>query len=230
MVSVVVDVREPEYFVNLVRFYGTKFCKDFSLKKEFLPSGDYLVSENLVIERKTISDFFHSYIGSKKYSTKRLVDQLELAKKVFGDVILLVHGSYKQFFVHSKAKVESLFGMIVSISSRYKTVLLTNPISEENTDKEAAKYIVKLALFLQSEEGSSLPKTLNPTVPYVRSNSKEDVLTGMLTAIPKVGPIRAYKLVERFGSMEALTKASVSEIAKTIGSTRIAEIVYEYLH
>ena len=55
-----VDDREPEIMMEKLRNYGVE------VKKVRLPIGDYVLGDELVIERKTIDDFFNS-IAERRY-------------------------------------------------------------------------------------------------------------------------------------------------------------------
>jgi excinuclease UvrABC nuclease subunit len=47
--------------------------------------------------------------------------------------------------------------------------------------------------------------------------------------VPGIGPVLAEKLLNRFGSMEALRQASLEELRSLVGARR-AETLYQYLH
>jgi excinuclease ABC subunit C len=56
-------------------------------------------------------------------------------------------------------------------------------------------------------------------------------LTSSLLSIPGVGSKRRHALLQRFGGLRELTKATIDEIAKVQGiSTHLAETIYQHLH
>jgi excinuclease ABC subunit C len=56
------------------------------------------------------------------------------------------------------------------------------------------------------------------------------MLESILDEIPQMGQARRAALLEQFGSVAALRKATLAEIAMTPGiGEKIAEIIFEYL-
>ena len=51
-----------------------------------------------------------------------------------------------------------------------------------------------------------------------------------MESLPHVGSKLAPKLLEKFGSIEGLCKASIAELEKVIGSRKRAEEIYRVLH
>lgn len=65
---------------------------------------------------------------------------------------------------------------------------------------------------------------------YHHHLARKGALAASLEAVPGIGPRRRQALMERFGSVEAIRKASVEEIASVPGITRgLAERVKEFL-
>jgi excinuclease ABC subunit C len=67
-------------------------------------------------------------------------------------------------------------------------------------------------------------------ISFHRSRRSKVMLESILDEIEQLGPSRRNALLERFGSVAALKKASVHEIAMTPGiGEKIAEVVFDYL-
>jgi len=83
---IVVDSREDD---KLLKFFG-----DEQISVEALPVGDYFLKDkNILIERKTISDFISSYISH------HLQEQLENMEVNFETYYLFISGHYNYFSV-----------------------------------------------------------------------------------------------------------------------------------
>jgi excinuclease ABC subunit C len=67
-------------------------------------------------------------------------------------------------------------------------------------------------------------------ISFHRSRRSKVMLESILDEIEQLGPSRRNALLERFGSVAALKKASVEDIAMTPGiGEKIAHIVFEFL-
>lgn len=67
-------------------------------------------------------------------------------------------------------------------------------------------------------------------ITFHRSRRSKVMLESILDEIPQMGQARRAALLEQFGSVAALRKASLIEIATTPGiGEKIAEVIYEYL-
>jgi excinuclease ABC subunit C len=67
-------------------------------------------------------------------------------------------------------------------------------------------------------------------ITFHRSRRSKVMLESVLDDIPQMGRSRRAALLERFGSVAALRKASLHELALTPGiGQKIAEIIFEHL-
>jgi excinuclease ABC subunit C len=67
-------------------------------------------------------------------------------------------------------------------------------------------------------------------ITFHRSRRSKVMLESILDEIPQMGQARRAALLEQFGSVAALRKATLAEIAMTPGiGEKIAEIIFEYL-
>ncbi len=66
---------------------------------------------------------------------------------------------------------------------------------------------------------------------YHRKRRTQKALRTILDEVPGIGPVRKKALLQHFGSLEALIKASVDELAKVPHMTRkVAKALWEFLH
>ena len=114
---IIVDTREKQSLISANLIEQNAF-----VNFEHLEIGDYLIS-NIIIERKTISDFIQSMIN------KRLFHQLQEIKK-YPEYLLLIEGEKE-----IPEKFEKPFkGLILSIITKHKV-----PIIFTKDEKETAE-------------------------------------------------------------------------------------------
>jgi Fanconi anemia group M protein len=204
--KVIIDSRERN--IDLI---GALETSGLEIDVRTLPVGDYIVSDRLCIERKTISDFESSIMNG------RLFEQLERLKKAYSSPIMVLEGSTEDF----RLKRNVINGTIVSIYVDYgiPIILSTGPIhtaeiiagitKREQIDKER----------LPSLKGASRAHTDNQFREFVIGN------------LPGVGPKTAKALLNHFGSIKRITNASPKALAKVnkIGEKK-AERIYEMLN
>jgi len=106
-VKIIVDVRESVLFDELFDEYGAV------VKRQQLQVGDFLCSENLVVERKTRDDFESSIIDG------RLFRQLENLLHNFKRPVLVVEGESDS----ERIRREALLGAYTTVISSTSSVL-----------------------------------------------------------------------------------------------------------
>jgi ERCC4-type nuclease len=174
------------------------------MQPEQLPAGDYIVSERLVVERKTGADLAASI------KDRRLFEQIERLNASFAAVVLVVEGEP----VHMAPA--SWQGALARALASGAAVLRTG-----GPDDTAGW----LARFHRLEgkppsEVRSRPNPRRPTADLVAV--AEDVLRCM----PGVSSVGARRLLEHFGSLRAVFAADERELREVpgIGPVRAAAL------
>jgi Fanconi anemia group M protein len=192
--TVLVDSREANSAVvrELVRF-------GVNVKLQNLPVGDYVISEEVVVERKTVSDFVSSIID------KRLFTQAKNLVSTYLKPVFIVEG--ENLYSGSGVSAKAIRGAILSLNLDYKipVVLTKNPT-------ETASYLVLMA------EREQLEKDSHPTIrgerkPLSLKEQQEYVVAGL----PNVELTLAKRLLAAFGSVEKVFQASKEELKKVPG-------------
>lgn len=163
------------------------------VKQHSLKVGDYIISDRIVIERKTAADFIQSMIDG------RLFEQAEAMKQNFGVSILLVEGD---LFEHDRnIHDNALRGALLSLSLKHNVfVFQTRSIAD------TAKFIAALAKKEQS--GDNVPK-LRGEKPKMGDRQWMEYI---VSSLPNVGPKAAKGLLRHFGSVGNVFKASEMEL------------------
>jgi len=210
-VEVVVDQRELD----------SSIAKDLSRRDgiqtrlETLAVGDYVLSDRVVVERKTVSDFLDTLTGGDERS---MFEQLKDASRNYARPVVVVEGGdlYGERNVHPNAIRGALASLAVDFGA---SVLRTDDESETaellrvvaTREQEDADRTV-------SVHGEKSSKTLAEQQEYV------------VAAVAEVGPVTAQSLLDELGSVEAVMTADVETLKEADGvgdvtAERIREVV-----
>ncbi|MDD5086228.1 MAG: DEAD/DEAH box helicase [Candidatus Nanoarchaeia archaeon] len=179
------------------------------IKLEMLKIGDYVCSEKVAVEIKTVKDFVDSIVDN------RLLQQLKEIKRNFERPIVIVDGTediYSMRRVHPNA----IRGMIATIAVSYGI-----PIIYSKGYKETASYLHIIAKREQEDgkrdfnlHGERKPLTLKEQQEYV------------VSSLPGVGPALARPLLKKFKTVKKVINAKPEQLEKVekIGPKKAAEI------
>ena len=176
-----------------------------------LPIGDYIISERVCIERKTVSDFENSIISG------RLFDQITRMKETYKSPILLIEGDQDTF----RLKHKVINGAIAAIFVDYGIQIVFS-LNEEMT----ADIIESIAR--HEKEG----RVRGPSPKgAARAYTQEQFQEYMVGNLPGVGEKISKTLLKHFGNIKNLANASVEELMQVdkIGKKK-AERIYGTLN
>ena len=192
--KIIIDIREKNSLV------ASEIVK-LGMEMEFqtLKVGDYIAND-VVIERKTVSDFVGSMIN------KRLTRQLEELQQ-YPKKILVIEGIYEQELypennlegVHPNA----IRGFLISIILKYNV-----PIIYTKNPEDTAKFISVLAKRVEKEASLNVSK---------KNLTKSERMQFILEGFPGIGPKTARKLLEKFKTIKNIINASEKELTDAIG-------------
>ncbi|MCX8183880.1 MAG: helicase-related protein [Crenarchaeota archaeon] len=207
-VSIIVDNRESACpVVNELARLGVKIT--FSQ----LDVGDYVLSERVCVERKTVNDFTSSIIDSRLFQqAKLLADSYEIP-------VLLIEGK-DVYGPSSNIRPSAIRGAIAALITGYKTILLWS-----RDARESAELIYTIALREQKE----LKKHLQ-----VRGEKKPETIADqqvfLLSGLPLVERTTAIKLLKYFKTPVRVFNASEQDLQQVEGigdvkARRIREVL-----
>lgn len=167
------------------------------IRSQTLPTGDYAVSDRVLIERKGAADFVASIKDG------RLADQLPRLAKA-ERAVLLVEGD--PFAIPSGLPPAAIAGAIAAAVADHRVSVITVPDAQA-----AADLLVSLA---RREQRQGVTRALRiDKVPLAPDAQLRFVLEGL----PHVGPVTARHLLQRFGSIAALAEAPLESLLETPG-------------
>jgi ERCC4-type nuclease len=201
---VVVDDREPADAV----IAALRRRSDVELGVERLVSGDYRIDDLLLFERKTLPDLILSIKDGRLFQ-----QALRLASAPLRAVVIL-EGRGRDL-AGSGMRREAIQGAISML-----TVQLGLPLLRAMDPEETASLMLATARQAHACATGALPRCGQ------RPRGKRRVQSHILQGLPGIGPARAQRLVERFGSIEAIIAAPAQELARVpgIGETTAAAI------
>jgi len=175
-----------------------------------LPVGDYILSDRVVVERKTIDDFLQSIID------KRLMTQAAEMKRNFSNPVMILEGEgdlYSRRSIHKNA----IRGALASLAIDHGISVLP-----ARGEEETAGLLHAIARREQEDEGRIIalrgekkPLTLNERQRFI------------IESLPNVSAVLARRLLEEFKSVENTIKASEKQLTKIegIGKGKADEII-----
>ena len=208
MIRIYADYREKDSGIpDLIKEKGAIVILDN------LSVGDYVISDEIAIERKSVEDLVNSVFD------KRFFDQLSRLSETYPKSFILIEGDT---------------GKIRRITSRWKAInsALVSAIVDfdlrvlySNDRTETAEIIYKIAEKNMQENKRSISLHDKP-----KFENLKDMQLYVVEAFPQVGRKLAERLLEKFGSIEKICAASVLDLEKVLGSRKKAEEIYKIIH
>jgi ERCC4-type nuclease len=171
---------------------------DVTLSFAALPSADYVLSDDVAVERKSASDFVASILD------RRLFGQATRMKVLFPRAMLIIEGDLTQ--VPHSIDMEAIRGALAFLTVREGITVL-----QLGDAAETAALLRIMARHAQERMGQ--PVSLREPRPQI----EELYAAYLVEGLPGVGPRRARMLLAHFGSPAAIMCAAADELAKVPG-------------
>ncbi|MFC4552142.1 MULTISPECIES: DEAD/DEAH box helicase [Halorussus] len=209
-VEIVVDQRELDS--SIAKDLSTR--DGLTTRLETLSVGDYVLSDRVVVERKSVSDFLDTLTGGDRSMFEQVGDATRhYARPV---VILEGDGLYEERNVHPNAIRGALSSLAVDFGA---SVLRTR------NQKDTADLLEVIATREQERDGREVSmhgekasKTLAEQQEYV------------VSSIADIGPVTARSLLEKFKTVESVMTAREDDLLEVDGvgqvtAERIREVI-----
>lgn len=172
---------------------------DVTVSVRRLAQGDYLVDGRLLVERKTVRDFCVSLMDGRLFrQARRLAASKDRA-------VYIVEGAQTNAASFGVRR-ESLQGAILSL-----TVLFDLPLLRSTGPEETARLMGYVSRQMQRAGHIALPRA------GYRPKNKRGRKLYILQGLPGIGPTRAMRLLDTFGSVEAVIGADEEELVEVSG-------------
>jgi ERCC4-related helicase len=202
-VKIIVDTRE-----NMV--IKTKLNNlNIYVEEQMLDVGDFVLSEDVCVERKTLKDFASSIIDG------RLFPQLIQLKQKYNKPILILEKGPQSDRISQNA----FLGALASIITDFNIALI---ITESTEESAALMYVIAKREQIEKKKSIKVREGEKPV-------SIKEIQKYILAGMPGVSAILATRLLEKFGTLQNVFNASENELfdVKGIGDVmakRIKEI------
>jgi len=196
-IEVFVDFRENPVVAELLKEMGA------IVTERQLDLGDFIVSDRLIIERKTSSDFESSIIDGRLFEQASRLEEIEFP-------FLIIEGKRKAERIKQNAFIGATMSLIVEYGIR---VLF----SEDK--KETAQLIFSLARREQLKEKRPLR-----LISKKKAFSFEQQQLIIIEAFPSIGPKMAKKILEEFKTIDRFFCADIKKLEKVVGKAKAAKI------
>ncbi len=165
-----------------------------------LPVGDYIVSGDIVVERKSAPDFAKSLFDGRLFEqAARLADSYPL-------VVYIVEGDPLRLKRY-RGRINQLTSAIITLMIDFNARVIYS-LGERHT----AYIIASMAKRTVQSGRRGVVIHKKP-----RLTSPREWQLYILQSFPGIGPKTAERILEHFGSIEAFVNASKAEIAKIPG-------------
>jgi len=212
MMRIYIDTREASKQERIIKGLESLGVK---VETRLLEYGDYFIpgdKRSFLVERKTIFDLL------KSWKEGRIFDQLKGLKSVKdAEPVLLLENSPALPCKRNKWSRRSVAGILNSILFDYKIPYIFSP--------STLWTVINLQSLCKIAGG--IKKKRHKLVFEKVPESPDDIVLRIVSMFPQVGPAYAERLLERFGSIEGICKASVDDLASISGiSKRRAGIIW----
>jgi ERCC4-related helicase/ERCC4-type nuclease len=209
-VEIVVDQRELDS--SIARDLSTR--EDCETRLETLAVGDYVLSDRVVVERKSVSDFLDTLTGGDR----SIFEQVGDAARHYARPVVLIEGEdlYGERNVHPNA----IRGALASLAVDFGASVLRTTDESDTADllhviAGREQEVADREVSVHGEKGA---KTLDEQQEYV------------VSSIADIGPVTARALLEAFGTVEGVMIANEADLQDVSGvgevtAERIREVV-----
>ncbi len=176
-----------------------------------LPVGDYIISDRICVERKTVGDFESSIMNN------RLFEQLGRLHQSFDKPILLIEGDQAEHRLSDNA----IIGAILRLYTEYSVQVLHS--------RDASHSAAILSKFAEREQQDE--KREPRLVGLKKAYTTYQWQALILGSVPGIGPALAHRLLSHFKTVKNVAIADPKELMKVekIGKKK-AQRIYEILN
>ncbi len=195
-ILVIIDDREPRGAVH----DALDGRPEFVAETRRLDCGDYWVDKRFLFERKTLPDLVCSIESGRLFA-----QALRLVEAPGVRPALILEGTAAELR-HCRMRREAVHGALITLSMFIGLPVLRTRCLEETV--ETFRYVV--------EQGRAVAQGALPRRGS-RLKGKSACQNYLLQGLPGVGPERARRLLEHFGSVRAVMAAERAELAAVGG-------------
>ena len=183
--------------------------EDIDLKMEQLSVGDYMIGDEIIIERKTNIDFVQSIINGHLFS------QCSRLRKTEKLPLIIVEGN--PYNTIHNIKPEAIKGALLSVSLSWQIPIIRSSGKEDT---------VRLMIMVAKQQ-------INPPTFIRRTGKKPKKIQRqqhyLVESMPGVGSELSQRLLEHFGTIAKIVTANIRSLQKVDGIGKMKAVkLYEF--
>lgn len=193
--TIIVDSREANTAAKIVKGLRER---NVNVKIEALEKGDYILSDECAVERKTVQDFV--YTLTRRY----LFEQLFRLKDAYPKSLILLEGYLPIIYKFSRIQPVSVWGAMFNLAK--------NGIAMVNTTsyKETIDF-----LYVAARQEQIVEKRTPTVHPFKRTETLSDAQVYFVASLPNIGREKATAILKSYQTpLNALI--NVEDWSKTV--------------
>jgi len=176
--TIIIDTREASSAPKIVKGLTEMGA---TIRLEALQKGDYIVSDQVAVERKTVNDFVYTL-------TRRfLFEQLFKLKEVYLKPFILIEGYLPIVYRFSKIQPASVWGAMFALAKQGIGMIHTNSY------KETIDF-----LYVAAKQEQIVEKRAPVIHPIKPTETLQDQQVFFLASLPVIGREKAISLLESY--------------------------------
>ncbi len=195
MAKVLIFADNREVASGIIDYFAQYECE---VEKKMLACGDYILSDRIVVEKKTLQDFIKSIMD------KRLFSQLKQMKENFDKPVLIIEGEGS---LYGYLNPNVIRGALAAVA-----IDLEIPIIWTKDPADTAGILYWMARREQMDERRPV-SLINKKTPETMEEQQEF----LISSLPNISLVRAKELLKYFKNPENVFKASEDDLKKVKG-------------
>lgn len=186
-----------------------------SLEINTLKTGDFQIGDLLLVERKTFKDFAASIKSGRIFEQAKRLASGSIAN------LLILEGTVEDIR-STEMKREAIQGALVCLSMKFQIPVLRSLSPEETAKLMIAAY--------RQLTGCKRHSPYRPSLHKRKDKFSQQIF--VLQGLPGIGPAKAKMLLDKFGTLNSIFTASISELKEVDGvgkytAEQICFLLYE---
>ncbi|MCD6590847.1 MAG: hypothetical protein J7K72_02650 [Candidatus Aenigmarchaeota archaeon] len=180
-----------------------------------LDTGDYICSDRVCVERKTVSDFLNSI------TDQRIFDQSRNLTEQYEKPVIVIEGSYDLLYLERNLHPNTIRGTLASLAIDYKI-----PILWSSDPRETAALLYWIAYREQIKEKRNI--SIRVSKRFKTFTEQQEFL---ISGLPGVNTKLSRNLLNKFKTPKKIFSASISSLMKVEGiGKKKAEKIWKLLN
>jgi len=193
--TIIIDSREANTAAKIVK--GLKE-HNVNVKIEALEKGDYILSEECAVERKTVQDFV--YTLTRRY----LFEQLFKLKEVYPKSLIILEGYLPIIYKFSRIQPASVWGAMFNLA-RNGIAIINTTSYKETVD----------LLYIAARQEQIIEKRIPTVHAFKKVETTADAQIYFIASLPNIGREKAITILKSYQTpLNALI--NVDEWPKTV--------------